>query len=918
MSDRPLLTSIPSAVLTFLIADIRGYTRFSAEQGDRAAAHLSERFLSLYRDVVSAHGGEVFGSAGDQALAAFSSAHAALYTALGLQSRLEAEQAAHPELPLLAGIGLDTGEGIRIGKDYRGNAINLAARLCSLAGGGEIFASETVIQVARKVEGVAVVDRGEVTLKGIPHPVRVVQIAAEGALPSELPPLQPILVIHPNNLPDDPTPFIGREREIEQIAGLLREPSIRLVTLTGPGGTGKTRLALQVGNTLLHDFRDGAFFVDLSPLSDPTLVTSAIAEVLGVKEAGGRDLAEKLSNHLREKHLLLVLDNFEHLLDACGVVASLLDQCRELHVLVTSRIPLHLNREHEHAVPPLLVPDHLHLPDLQTLSQYESVALFIQRARAAIHTFAVNNENAAAVAEICVQLDGLPLAIELAAARIKLFPPQALLKRLSSRLTVLTGGARDRPGRQQTLRNAIDWSYSLLTEEEQTLFALLSVFAGGCTLEAAEAVCNPGGTLDVLEGIASLVDKSLVRQHGEEEPRFSMLETIREFAGEKLEDRGESEEARRRHAAYYLKMAEEANSELHGEQTRLWLDQLDAEAANLRAARDWSLSSPSPDVALRLSKALWLFWNHRYRWTESQLWLESTLAHPGEADPGLRAHALIRLAATDIPSERAKSLLEEGIRLHLQAGDRDGARFGRLIQGHVALGDGEFELARQRYEEVLALAREAGTNRGVAVALSSLANLEYERRDYPRARELFEEALQLERQFGDLLSTCKALFGLADVGIEQGDLAPAKESAEEAHSIAVELDTPNMIVATLWQMAVIALEEGDYVRAERLLQDGLRTPPYDMWEMTAYPSLAELATVWALQGKLWQAVCLWSASVEHLRTSPSPESHHAVARRERLMAVAREQLEASAWQTAWDEGEAMSLEAAAAYALDVT
>jgi class 3 adenylate cyclase len=315
----------PSALLTFLLADIRGYTRYSSEQGDQAAARLSDRFLSVCREVVSSHGGEVFGSAGDQALAAFSSAHAALYAALALQARLEEEQTAHPELPLLAGIGLDTGEGVKIGTDYRGNAINLAARLCSLAGGGEIFASEAVITVARKVDGLAVVDRGEVTLKGLAHPVRVVQIGPTGSLPDPMPPLQPILVEHPTNLPDEPTPFIGRSGELIGITALLGEPGIRLVTLTGPGGTGKTQLAVQVGNTVLHDYPGGVFFVSLASLTDPSLVASVLAEALGLKEAADRSPLDSLVQYLKEKHLLLIVDNYEHVLESVPVVASLLD-----------------------------------------------------------------------------------------------------------------------------------------------------------------------------------------------------------------------------------------------------------------------------------------------------------------------------------------------------------------------------------------------------------------------------------------------------------------------------------------------------------------------------------------------------------------------------------------------------------------
>ncbi|MDQ2740800.1 MAG: adenylate/guanylate cyclase domain-containing protein, partial [Chloroflexota bacterium] len=483
------MSEVASDLRTILLADIRGYTAYTKERGDAAASVLSEQFLALCREVIASHQGELFGSAGDQALAAFASARHALRAAVALHARLAAEQLVQPSLPLHAGIGLDAGEVVRVGADYRGGAINLAARLCSLAGPGEIFASESVIHLAGATEGLTFLDRGAVTLKGLPVPVRVIHIAAAGEEPGDLPPLQPILVTHPTNLPDDPTPFIGRAGSIAAITDLMEQSGVRLVTLTGPGGTGKTRLALQVGATLLPHYRDGVFFVSLASLGDPALVPFALAEVLAVKEqAGGIPLLDTLREHLGTKHLVVVLDNFEHLLPASSLVASLLAACRELHFLVTSRIPLHLSREHEYPVPPLSIPDPRRLPSLEQFSQYEAVALFIERARATKADFVVTSENAPAVAEICSRLDGLPLAIELAAARLKLFPPQALLGRLSRRLQLLTGGARDRPTRQQTLRGAIDWSYSLLTAEEQRLFARLSVFAGGCDIEAADAV----------------------------------------------------------------------------------------------------------------------------------------------------------------------------------------------------------------------------------------------------------------------------------------------------------------------------------------------------------------------------------------------------------------------------------------------
>jgi predicted ATPase len=471
------------------------------------------------------------------------------------------------------------------------------------------------------MEELVYLDRGEVQLKGLPEPVRLIQVVREADVPEEVAPFSlPEARISP--LPLQPTPFIGRQREVEEIKALLGREEVRLLTLTGPGGTGKTRLALQAAERAMGLFSDGVVFVSLASLTDPGLVPFTIAGILKVKERSGQPILETLIEHLRAKRLLLVLDNFEHLLPAAEVVSHLLAVCPELTILVTSRAVLHLAAEHEYPVLPLALPDPRHLPELGALSQYDAVTLFVQRAQTVTPSFAVANENAPAVAEICQRLDGLPLAIELAATRIKLFPPQALLQRLSSRLKLLTGGATDRPTRQQTLRNTLDWSYSLLSEEEQALFARLAVFAGGCSFEAAEAVCNPEGELDLLAGMASLVDRSLIRQEGEEEPRFSMLETIREYAHEKLDERGEGHTIRAAHAGYFLQLAEEAEPELTGPKQGAWLSRLDEELDNLRGALRWFLERGEVEEELRLAAALFCYWRPRGFWSEGGRWLE--------------------------------------------------------------------------------------------------------------------------------------------------------------------------------------------------------------------------------------------------------------------------------------------------------
>jgi predicted ATPase/class 3 adenylate cyclase len=605
------MAGLPSGTVTFLFTDVEGSTARWEQQPEVMRPALA-RHDALLRASIQEHDGHVVKTMGDAFHAVFVRAPDAVAAALDAQRRLQAEPWGETG-PLRVRMALHTGAAEERDGDYYGPPLNRAARLLGIGHGGQILLSEVTAALARDdlPAGATLDDLGTHRLKDLTRPERVFQVAGPELAAVDRPLAS--LDARPHNLPVQTTPLIGREQAGAAVQAMLLRDDVRLVTLTGPGGTGKTRLSLQVAAEVLDRFEHGAFFVELAPISDPGLVVSAIAQALGVQGAAGRSLLDVLVDALRGRELLLVLDNFEQVLPAATEVDALLRACPRLTVLVTSRAALQLRGEHEFPVPPLALPLTGQASSPAALSQYAAVALFIERATAVKPDFTVTNQNAPAIAEICVRLDGLPLAIELAAARIRLLSPEAMLARLGHGLALLTGGPRDLPARQQTLRGAIAWSYDLLDDAEQRLFRRLGVFVGGCTIESAEGIGDLDESLglDVLDSISPLVAGSLVRQQEQPdgEPRFSMLETIREYALERLEESGEAPLVRRRHGEHFLALIEEAAPHLIRLEGATWMDRLQLEHDNLRAALGWGSAAPdTADLMARVAGPFWWFW----------------------------------------------------------------------------------------------------------------------------------------------------------------------------------------------------------------------------------------------------------------------------------------------------------------------
>ncbi len=920
---------LPRGTVTFLFTDIEGSTQLW-ERHPQAMGTVVARHEALLREAIAAAGGVVFKLVGDAICAAFASAQDAVTAVLSAQLALQAE-AWGAIGPLGVRMALHTGVVEERGGDYFGLPLSRVARLLSAGHGGQILLSLATEQLVREQlpPDAALRDLGLHRLKDLSLPERIFQLVAPD-LPSGFAPLQ-TLDAQRTNLPAQPTPLIGRGREIAAMAALLRRSDVRLVTLSGPGGTGKTRLGLQVAAELLDDFADGSYFVNLAPISDPNLVAPTIAHALGVAEITGRPVEESLHAFLRAKRTLLLLDNFEQVIDAAPLVAELLAVAPHLKVLVTSRAVLHLYGEHEVAVPPLALPpttdnrrpttDDQAADKRDAITQYESVRLFIARAQAAKSDFTVTNDNAPAVAEICYRLDGLPLAIELAAARIKFLPPEALLARLERRLQVLTGGPRDLPVRQQTLRNTIDWSYNLLDQGEQALFRRLGVFVGGCTLEAAAAVCNADGDLplDLVDGVASLTDKSLLRhiEGPDGEPRFTMLETVSEYAQERLEESGEAESIRRQHANHFLALAEAAELHRYTATQGLWLLRLDADHDNMRAALARSqTAAASVDVGARLAGALQWFWYIRRYKSEGRAWFERVLQQSTSAAAPARAKVLYGAGRFQSDGGRANALIEQALALWRELGDKLGMADALLNLGRVARAQGDYERSGKLLQESLALFREQQIMWGIVWALISLGDVALDQGDPAQALGPVQEALALTQRLGDTYGNMWARCLLGRLAHLQCDLERAAMLLEESLAWLRNWGSPSMF-EILNDLGRVALDQGDTDRAAALFGESLKLSWEPENEIGITLSLVGLAGVAGELGQPTRAAQLLGVAEavrESIGRSLTPVERTVF---DRYATTIRAQLDDATFAVMWAEGKKMTLEQAIEEALNV-
>jgi len=810
------MSGLPTGTVTFLFTDIEGSTKLAREHPETWES-VRERHHAILQSAMDAHNGFVFQIIGDAFCVAFHTAKDGLNAAVDSQRNLQSEN--WNDTPVKVRMGIHTGEAqLQAKGDYHGYiAMSRVQRLMSAGHGGQVLISTASQELIRDdlPKGISLRDLGEKRLKDLIRPEHLYQLVIPD-LTADFPPLK-TLEAYRHNLPSQITSFIGRENEIAEVKN--HASSHRLVTLTGSGGTGKTRLSLQVAVDLLDSFPDGVWFVELAPLSDPNLIPSTILSALGISEQSDKPALDVLQEYLQPRKLLLVLDNCEHLIANSATVANaILSAAPDMKILASSREALGVKGELSWHVPSLSLPDPKKLPELEALTQYESVRLFIDRAILVNSHFTVTKDNAPAIAQICYRLDGIPLALELAAARVKMLSVDQISSRLDDRFRLLTGGARTALPRQQTLRSMIDWSYDLLSEQEKTLFRRLAVFVGGWTLEAAEAVCGEEGigSEQILDLLSQLVNKSLVNvENIRNESRYHRLETIRQYAREKLFESGEGEQIRDQHLKAFVKLAEQAESEIRGHNQLLWLHRLDDELENLRAALEWSQERDNGSF-LRLASALWRFWDVR-GYIEDFKWLPKALASTERLQTVIHARALARagyIALNHPDPKEAEKWSREAVSLSRELGDNPSLAMALFVQGTLELNHYNSQAGAALLEQALTLSRGIKDHWLSGILLMNLGFEAWIRNDLASARSLVEKGLEEARLSGDKRHSAYGLQGLSLIALAQGDLQKAEQSAQEASEYAQELGDKANTIGSYWAFTNVAMVLEDFPRAE--------------------------------------------------------------------------------------------------------
>jgi predicted ATPase/class 3 adenylate cyclase len=911
--------TLPSGTVTFLFTDIEGSTKLAREHPEAWETARAKHHV-LLREAIESNNGFVFQIIGDAFCAALHTAGEALKAAARAQQSLQNEPWA--EVVIRVRMGIHTGKAeIRPDGEYHGYlAMSRVQRLMSAGRGGQVLISAATQELLLEdlPENVSLRDLGERRLKDLIRPEHIYQLVIPD-LPVEFPPLK-TLDFYRHNLPVQLTSFIGREKEMEELKQSIL--THRLVTLTGSGGTGKTRLALQVAADMLDQFPHGVWFVELAPLTDPDLIPTTILSAIGIPEQPGMTILQLLMDYLREKKIFLVLDNCEHLIEACAKLADrLLSNAHMLKIMTTSREALGIKGEVVWQVPSLTLPDVKQLPTIEQLSQYEAVQLFIERATLVQPHFMVTKENAPAIAQICFRLDGIPLAIELAAARVRALSVDQIAKRLDDRFRLLTGGSRTALERHQTLRAAIDWSYNLLSTEERRLLSRLSIFAGGWTLEAAEQVCagnNHISSHDVLDLLTHLVDKSFGIL---DESRYRMLETTRQYAREKLFESEDGEMLRDQHLAYFLDLAEQADKEIHGPNQIEWMDRLEKDHDNFHLALDWSVSNKQTEFALRLLGALSWAWGWRGYFSEIQSWFDKMYALPDIHDyPGLYATLLNHIGfrlwySGDL--RNAKSVLEEARQIWLNLGvDGEGGLAETLdFLGLVALsGEEENMAAGSLLEESFELHQKHEDQWGMAMVMNDLGFFATFQGHYAQAEEQYMKSLTKFEELGDKLGVGFVLNGLGELSRLLGDYERAGRFYKQNLEFFQELGRRHLEIDFM-NLAWVQLHIRDFHKAKALFKESLELSKDLGNKYVMAGCLMGFAGILAMIGKPDKAARLFGASESLLkgiaRRMDAPDQKEF----DHYVAVAREQLDKATFSKAWAEGQKMSLNEALDLAL---